>query len=192
MNRPHKISSVSALVASAISIHVIVFGLGSARAQIQPMINLYSDSLWTSTELADTVIAPFDIYVVIENVGTATTLAFQIVPSDGFTAVWVSEWSDFPIVFGSSPTGVEMSLGTCASPPVLILTVRYVGLGTSGTCSSLQVSPHPDHPGEMVMECTFWWWGDVGGRLHVNPIGDCTAVPIERTTWGAVKSLYRE
>lgn len=156
------------------------------------MINLYSDSLWTSTELADTVVFPFDIYVVIENVASAHFLWFQIVPSDEFTAIWVSEWSDFPTVVGSSPTGIAINLETCASPPFLLLTVRYVGLGTSGTCSSLQVGPHPDSSGEMLEECNFWSWFNVGGRLDVNPIDDCTAVPIERTTWGAVKSLYRE
>jgi len=71
---------------------------------------------------------------------------------------------------------------------VIVLSVTYLLPGTSSACSCLRIVPYPgDEPYIVCNGCDFMELPcSGGGSLHVN----CT-VPVESTTWGRVKALYR-
>jgi hypothetical protein len=174
---------------------------GPVTAQIIPssdQFNIYSDPAFTSKEAFDTAPATLTLFVVHENPVLAdqgrTYSEFRIVPSVGFTGVWLSETSPFPVI-GASPTGIQIGYSYCVSLPALVLEVTYAVFGTSEDCSYLDVVEHPQNMfGEDVpvtVDCNFVYFSGTGGRLTVNPTANCPPVPVEPSTWGKVKALYR-
>jgi hypothetical protein len=163
------------------------------NAQVQQhTINIYSDPAHTSKEAFDLAPGTLTVFVVHEQATGANAVAFRIAASDGFTGVWLSDTSDF-FVAGTSPTGVQVGYQSCVGPTVLALEVTYTVFGTSDDCSYLEVAAHPDfdYGGPYIAVCVGYPEVGHGGRLTINPNPSCSPVPVEPSTWGRVKALYR-
>jgi hypothetical protein len=124
------------------------------------------------------------VYIAHTDFQGSVGVIFSTVASPGFTGVWVSETSQF-LNIGTTPTGINVGYGACLSGPVIIATAEYQMFGTS-SCSQLSIAPFPDFPNPVCLECFYEYPCVNNGRLLVN-----CAVPVEPTTWGKVKALYR-
>lgn len=159
----------------------------------QHKIALYSDPAYTSTEVIDQTPAELTAYVVFDSPAGGTAVSFRIVPSEGFTAVWLNDSSTF-LVMGSSPNGAGVAFGGCYYN-ALVLEVRYTMFGTSSSCSTLDIVADPQFDLfaglPVVADCDHEYASAIAGRLTINPDPTCSPLPILPTTWGKVKSLYR-
>jgi hypothetical protein len=163
-------------------------------AQLGPwggILHLFSDAAFTQTTYADATPQAFTIYVVHSGVvgSPVSSVQFMVEATSGIAFTWLSETSPFAEVIGDSKTGIYIYYAACLGPdPGLVLQIQYFGIATSEPCSKLRVVPDPESVyGEIeVVTCNFEVVKATGGELLVN-----CPVPVEQTTWGKVKSLYR-
>jgi hypothetical protein len=164
---------------------VLLFLASFAHAE---RLLIYSDAALTNVTLNDNAPRIANLYVVHDMFG-GTGIRFRVAPGAGFAGVWLGETTPF-VKIGNSVSDVSVGYGLCLSGPYLILTISYQLFGTSAACSGVQVAPAAGFPCVII--------GSVGcafvemcvydlGAVHVN-----CAVPTEPTTWGKVKSLYRD
>ena len=155
-------------------------------------VSLYSDAGLSDSTYQDQLVTSFSVFVVHGGVtfDAAMGIRFKIEPSPGITFAWLGESSPKPTVIGDSKSGVEIGYGACVFPDAgLILEIEYLGLGTSEPCSFLRVVDHPDASSgeiEVVLCVGLGPVSAMGKDLTVN-----CAVPVQETTWGKVKALYR-
>ena len=97
------------------------------------------------------------------------------------------------LAIGNIYTGITLSSTGCEAGPVVCvgyLTLFYLG----GECC-IEVLDHPEYP-RWVTDCNdpaqvdFYGILDGGGGA-INTAAPCPTVPVEDTTWGSVKALYR-
>lgn len=164
-----------------------------APAYGQHKIALYSDPAHTSTVAIDEVPGELTLYVVLESLRGGAAVSFKIAASPGFTGVWLGETSAF-LTIGTSQVGMTVSFPACHLN-TRVLEIRYTLLGTSLTCSTLDVVADPQFDlfggPPVVVECDHGYTAAVGGRLTVNADSSCAPVPVAITSWGRIKALYR-
>ena len=158
-------------------------------------ITLSSDPAGTSCNLADRNAGLCSIYVVhIEGSGV-TGAQFSARAPACFTATWLSDTAVFPVILGDSQSGVSVAYGGCMSSPVHILTITFLCQGLTAECCPYRVLPHPGSTsGEIeVSDCNFTVLYAAGGRAVINGNPGCPCgYGAEASTWGKVKTLYRE
>jgi hypothetical protein len=143
-----------------------------------------------------------DMYICVDNVDQGiTTFSFRMddpVASNPGVIIacnWTQLLPGGFIPMDPWPFGVTVFSSECvASDPLIVGRVNFFYLG--GSCC-LEILDHPDYPrwvvdcsepGEIDYYCVLAH-ASIGGA--VCPEGDCAQVPIESSTWGSVKSLYR-
>ena len=165
----------------------------SARAQVSGVgrIAIFSDEALTDSTLVDSSSRIVDIYIAhVDCFGGVTGSEFKTQPDGGFAGVWLNETSPWwPYVLGTSPEGVSIAYASCVTADIFLIKAVYWLPGISSPCSGLSVVGHPDRNGYMVCTgCNFVDLPcDAPGSLRVN-----CPVPVEETTWGRVKALYRD
>jgi hypothetical protein len=106
----------------------------------------------------------------------------------------------FGVVLGSSQTGFAMGYGICLSSPIHVLTMAFFAAGGTTRCCEYIVDGDPrTYSGQVeVVDCQGNLLIGSGRANTVNgapAVCECsteTAVPVEETSWGAIKALYRE
>jgi hypothetical protein len=182
------------ICALALSAVLLFFSSHPVDGQSQGAILLFSDSTYTDCHLEDSGSRNHTVYVVhVDDVG-AVASEFTIL-NDGATGLsYLGETVPWPVAIGNSQTGLSVSYEMCLSGSILVCSIEFLGDGTSPTCSSLRpVGPSLGIPVGSV-DCSYFKAYPVEGRLVVNPDGTCPCgppVPVESTTWGRVKALYR-
>ena len=183
------------LAAWMLSVAVILTMPATVAAQLGGpfggSLYLFSDTDFTDSTYQDQSPQVFSVYVVHSDMtgSAARSVRFKVEASPGITFSWIGETSPWTIVDGDSRTGIYVDYNTCLFPsPGFVLEIQYFGAGTSETCSTLRTVAHPDSPYEVieVVTCDFEVFSAVGKELLVN-----CPVPVEQTTWGRVKSLFR-
>ena len=169
-----------------------------ASAQVGT-IQLYADPQLAACDLIDQGV--FSVYVYHINTSGATASQFSVVPRDGATVSFLGQSSPFPLTDGSAPTGVAVAYGSClgTNGPIELLTLTYVGAGTSPACSYLEVAEDPRAipPDLLVVDCLLPTPLQLTGNssiLRFNADGTCPCVvpvPVEDTSWGKIKALYK-
>lgn len=171
---------------------------GLANAALVGRISLYSDAASTLCALADNEPRLGEMFIV-HNVGdvagNAYLVRFQLTASAGFTGSWVQDILPPGMsAVGTSPNGIAINYQACRSGDVSILRVTYQLFGTSSQCSFLQASAYPGIDFIEAMDCSFDSHAVAGGTIVVNPNETCPCpepVPVQTSTWGRVKALYR-
>jgi hypothetical protein len=156
-------------------------------------VSIYSDEALSECTLSDTSPRVATIYVSESSSLGATGLRFRIAESAGFTGVWLGETTPYSAV-GNSRTDLSLGFGTCMLGHFPVLTVDYQLFGTS-TCSDLAIVAAVGFQVPICTGCTADEQLCTGyDPLHVNCIGPftCAQLATESTTWGKVKSLYRD
>jgi hypothetical protein len=105
-------------------------------------------------------------------------------------------WS-FPTAIGSSITGISLGYGSCMPAPTYLGVSNFFG-SNAPTCSPIQIVADPASLSGLIegVDC-----GSPANKTY--PTGDLEMVnadlgcscpgssPVESTTWGSVKALYR-
>lgn len=166
---------------------IILAMLSPARASEWGTIAIFSDATLTDPTLVDDVPRMVDIYIAHLDFGGVTGSEFRTEADAGFTGVWLSETSPWsPYVIGTSPTGVAIAYAQCVMSDIIVIKATYLLTGTSAPCSRLRVVPSPGHDLVVCSGCHF-----VDGPCGAGSLAVSCPVPVEETTWGRVKALYR-
>jgi len=144
--------------------------------------------------------------------GFGLRVRFRVEADPGVTMVYAGETHHFPATVGNSQTGVQICYDQCMVPgnDVPLISINYVAFGTSSSCASIRIVPHPDAEVIEVTGCDGVPKSVYGGVFYINPgafcseCGEvfppfegvpedfsCEPLPIAATTWGAIKALYR-
>jgi hypothetical protein len=177
----------------------LTFSSPHLLAQSSPAtITAFADPLGASCTLLDDGEKMFEVYIIQSPAGGLVGSRFRIAGSPGIGAEYVSATVHLPFFMGDVQTGIDIAYGYCASGSLLLVTVTYLGHGTSQTCSYFEVLPHAQSytGGIDVMDCQFdTWRASTLGPLLVNTVeGQCVpwcTVATRPTTWGALKALFR-
>lgn len=171
-----------------------------AAAQVGD-ISTYSDAAGTSCNVAD-VTTPFsfiDVFLLHKHTGGATASQFKVSLIGGSTMTFSSQTvAPGMLNLGNANDDISIAYGGCVQGDFLILTVRYLGFGTSPACSRIVIEPAATSPipGELAMVDCATPSGNLAvpasGQAIINPDGTCQCnVAAHTTTWGAIKALYQ-
>lgn len=102
----------------------------------------------------------------------------------------------FPTVIGTTISGISIGYGACLAAPIYLGLSNFFG-SAAPACSWLAIVPDPASLSGQIegVDCatpankTF----PGGGYATVNPDATCSCPgsPVESSTWGSVKALYR-
>ncbi|UCG52169.1 MAG: hypothetical protein JSW58_01030 [Candidatus Latescibacterota bacterium] len=182
-----KLASVIALVA--------LLGAGAVFGQAGS-IGLFSDTYGTNCSLYDQIPGLVSVYAVHVSTSGATACQFRVEDGPGMNMMWLSDTA-WGIWIGCShcPEGIAIPYGICLSSPIHVLTMGYFAQAISQDCSWIRVVPPETLPsGQIEMyDCDSNILYPTGGTLIVNPTDDCQCdVPVDESTWGKIKEMYRE
>jgi len=187
-------------------IALMILGLASvALAAENPDIRIYLDAAPPGYvhEVHPDASTQFDVYVCLDcfgpGGGTRGTAFLLTRTFQGFKLSQTSMLGGLD--FGDAEVdGWTIAAGAAcvypdASGTVCVGVINYLYLGVPGT---LDVGPHPG-TGYEVLDCDFLSdyycvYANLGVSVPPNPGDpecDCGEVPVEDSTWGGIKSLYR-
>ena len=143
-----------------------------------------------------------NVYVIHQFMSGASGVQFRVVSGGGFTGDYVDEVSQFPVAIGNSQDGLLVAYGMCLAGPIHVTTITYATYGTSAPCSYLEVVA--DTASVIgAIEVTTCSSGVLPaptfGKLQIN-MGNplfprcelwCVLAPVEESTWGRIKSLFK-
>ena len=170
----------------------------SARQANAQKIELYADATMSSCELVDQGQALRSIHVFYTGTATATAVRFKAPkPACWLGATWIGDVLGGP-GFGSagnSQSEIFIGFGFCLAPPVHAAQINYFATGGAEPCcevTAMQPSPFPFS----YFSCDYNELPVTAGqKVVINPNETCrcqSPLAIETTTWGRVKSLYRQ
>jgi hypothetical protein len=183
-------------VGFTIGLVAILWGVG-VKAGGGGSFGLYVDVQGTNCNIVDTEPGLLSIALVHTTPDGATASRFAApIPACMTGAVWISDTAAYEVI-GNSQTGVVVPYGSCQTGRAHILTINMIVEGTSETCCYYPVLPDPNvGSGRIeVLDCSETIVFGIGEFSVVNGDISCPCggpVPVEETTWGSVKALYRE
>jgi hypothetical protein len=157
-------------------------------------IGLYADNIGTNCNIAESPTLTY-VYVVHVSSGGATASEFMAPKPACWTgATWIQDIEVYGMP-GNSQTGKSIGYGACLIGTIHILTIVYFSQGLAEPCCVYPVLAVPWSPGGqlLVADCDFNAVPAIGLTATVNGNATCPCgcpVPVEETTWGAVKALY--
>lgn len=137
--------------------------------------------------------------VLVGSGATSNALAasFRVGSGGGFTGVLISEDYAAGVGYvGNTTDGVIVGFPGCQSGAFQIAQLTFQIFGTSSSCAYLEVTPYPGDASIMVSDCSgVAEASNTLGPLLVNYDSGCGSLwcvlPVESSTWGRVKALYR-
>ena len=159
-------------------------------------IDVFTDLMQTSCDFTDDgTLIQVHVFVTHANDGTTASQWMLKVPSGW---IHLGDLAVFETVLGTSVSGIGIAYGQCMTGDFLILTANFTGTGNTPACSYISIIPDPSAPsGEIeIVDCqlpnpakqTFLRLGQ--GIVSGDGTCNCT-IPVQETTWGQVKALYR-
>ncbi len=165
-------------------------------------IAVFEDDQGLSCSITDNVSGLKHVFILhVNNQQGVKGSAFMIQETAGSTLQWLSATplgTPTFLVIGDAHAapGIIVAYAQCiATPSFPILDCSYFAAGTSAACSRIQIVPAPNTAqGEvLVIDCS-----DAeqvqpqNGQAIINEDGTCMCnVPVQESTWGKVKALYR-
>jgi hypothetical protein len=125
--------------------------------------------------------------------------AIDVAASEFMLDVSATNWThmgdtwDFDVYIGTPLTGASVAYEDCLDGPIHLVTVNFWGT-SAPSCTYIRIVPDPlAVTGEIeAVDCDYNRIFPTGGRAIVNVNDNCRCcVPVEETTWGGVKALYR-
>jgi hypothetical protein len=139
----------------------------------------------------------------------ATASRFRLALSPGATMTYISEVPSFSSL-GNTQDGITLCYGSCVDDfGFLLVAVTFQSFANDQNCSQVMILPHPSSESIEVINCLGQPEIAYGKNLfilapggicgcpvaHLVPgtpqVFGCAPVPVEETTWGRVKALYR-
>ena len=173
---------------------VLVLTAGLAYGQAG-YIGLFADDTGTTCDLIDAG-GTVTIYAIHMASSGATYSQWMVQGGGGFNMIWVSDnYAFICIDCGTTQEGIMVPyIGGCQASPYVMLSITYLAMGTSPTCSYLEVVADPDVASGRIeiVDCSATVLPAGGSILYVNPDGSCQCgeVAAKETSWGKIKKLY--
>ncbi len=179
---------------------IVCLMLMTGVAYTQPgSIGLFSDPGGASPCLYELAPSLVTIYVVHVYSPGATASQFMVYCESEVALTYLGETSPYTTMIGNSQTGIAIAYEMCIASPNHILTINYYGQGLSAPCSRCRVVADPTGfpPGIYVADCDDPpnVLSATGGEMEINADVHCWCyyfVPAEDTSWGQIKSLYKQ
>jgi hypothetical protein len=141
------------------------------------------------------------LFAVVLTAGTDTFLGVDLFRVDAIGINWVPLGVSSAYTLVGSIGGMHVTFGSCLAPPVVIATLTYFSPGGSG-CGHLVITP-VFGPLELLVKCGLTYTQAPLADLTINGVYDmppggldpacyCPSVATETSTWGRVKSLFRD
>ena len=109
--------------AALLALTLLLVSASRAVAQ-QAQIGIYNDANRSSCSLSDAGSGLITAYVVVNSTDGLTGVRFSIPKPDCFSAVYVSESSDFTLI-GNSQSDISIATGGCRQGVTHLLTIQY-------------------------------------------------------------------
>jgi len=168
-----------------------------AFAQFPGSIGLFADPAGNLCDLYVAAPGLVSIYVVHILSPGATGAEFRVICDETANLLYLSDTVTSPYLsIGNSQAGIAIAYEECVGSANMILTIQYYAQTSPGTCTSCRVveDPNAAPPGIYVADCSDppLLLNATGGEIVVNPDYTCGCyVPVEETSWGKIKSLYK-
>ena len=174
---------------------VILIAASATFAQVGGNLAVYSDPQGISCDLLD--VSDINHYYVVHRFTHPPGVFGAIFKIETDHTGVLLGWSSPPFPYIGHPLmGISINYLMCLSPPILILEMIYVGSGTTPPCGEMRVVEHPgsNPPGLWAVDCSINRVPAQGYTSYINNDGSCpctSPIPVQETTWGQVKALYR-
>lgn len=175
---------------------ILLVSVTGGRLHAQPgVMSLYADPAFTTCNVANPSAVQY-AYVVLDATSGATAVQYALSDNTGGAIVWLADQYMFPLVLGNSQSGVAVSFGGCLQGQIHVQNVVYTVESEPGICTFIEFVPDPGAPtgGLEAVNCSQVKWAPESDILTFRADGTCwcsTIRPVEASTWGRVKSLYR-
>jgi len=137
-------------------------------------MGIYPDQTAGNCSLSDQMSGPLDVYVVVNSAGV-TGAQFAAPKPPCFTGVYLGEelGAGF-IATGNSQDGMTVSFDGClAGPYTTVVTIHYMGLGTTPPCCEYPLLPAPGASHVVLVDCNFEAGMCSGESLTINEDWSC-------------------
>lgn len=162
-------------------------------------IGVYVDPAGTDCHLpVGGIIGPMEVYVVYSGDPGVNALEFAAPKPDcASSLVFLADAYGGIYVFdpGNSQTGILLSHFDCAPRPFVVMSILYMVTVSTTPCCAYPVVAHTQTGNLLGYDCN---GAPIAVDTHLayfNGDGNCPCggpVPVEKTTWGKIKSLYQE
>jgi hypothetical protein len=174
-----------------VALGLIALGAQTVAAQQLPHLMLYFDDLYTVGSKDCPGVALDSCYIVAKNFDMwLQAIEFQVLyPPE---MAWIADDAGTALVIGDTPSGIAASwpLPQNAFVPYAVAKVTFMWNCVAG-CPQTDVPIRIiSHPGSTKLRAIRW--PDLG---EIFPIGMtsliCAIIPVEETSWGKIKALYK-
>ncbi len=138
-------------------------------------IGVYNDAFGYDCSLRDQSPGLINVYVVVRVIGGVTGVQFAAPQPPCFTGVYLGEdLGPGLVATGNSRDGMTVSFDGCPPGPNLpVVTIRYMGFGTTPACCEYPLLPHPDSGHIVVVDCAYVAAQCIGESLVLNEDVTC-------------------
>jgi len=172
---------------------LLLFASHSFAQGIPGVIGVYADAAGTACNVVDDggLLQVHMLHLWI-NGAKASQFALDVSATDW---TWLGDIWDFELVIGSSLGGAAISYEGCvASSSIHLGKATFIG-SIAPSCTEISIVPDPGMrptPRIQAIDCDDNRVFPTGGLAYVNPDPSCQcSVPVEETTWGQIKALYK-
>ncbi len=188
--------------AIVIVLGILLFTASPSCPETLGRIELAADAAGTNCNIVDTAPGFIYVHILITQALAVDGVQFRAPkPACWLGATWLADSMAFPVTIGDTqndPRGLSIGLGACRSSPVYLGSMIYMTQGQASPCCSYAVLKAfdltPEIPTPIMVACDETIHGIAPGTAVINPGPGCyciSPVPVDETTWGAVKALYR-
>ncbi len=135
-------------------------------------VEIWADPFRSDCSLSDMggLVTIINAYVFMRiDAGGATGVQFAAPAPGCFAGIWVGDLIPQPfLAIGNSQSGISMAFTSCLMATTPILTVQYLGLGTTPLCCNYPVVPAPNTAGVIMVDCNFTETLVQGGSAVIN------------------------
>jgi hypothetical protein len=169
----------------------IVCASSTASAQWVGSIGAFGDAEATDCNITDTG-SLVEVHIIHVYSIDVTASRFMLDVSATGWAHLGDTW-DFDVHMGTTITGASVAYDACLDGPIHLVTVSFTGNNTA-PCTYIKIVPDPASLYGRIeaADCDQNIIFPTGGWAIVNVNDNCRCcIPVEQTTWGGVKALYR-
>jgi hypothetical protein len=168
-------------LSASITLLTVAFGMtiqqlaSATPAAAQGSVGIYSDNTGLGCSLSDLSSGVIVGYVVVRpGPNGASAVEFSAPKPPCFTATYLTESTPPSMLsIGNTQTGVSIAMVGCFAAPTHVLTIQYLGTGTTPTCCEFPVIPDPIVSDVIIVDCAFNEEASTGLVSTINADASC-------------------